>query len=227
LPWDFLGEVINFPLARYWGSMLEVMVASETCRRAAPSQDPLRALARATLEGSPHSAEKLLLELTPPLLRTLRMVMGPHHPDLDDLLQDSIMGFLRALPGFRWECSVAHFARRLAVQRALEARRRSLSTRRTVERASMVPQEEAGRPDDSAMALRLREQLRLLLDELPAPQAEALILRFSLGHTSEEIAELTGIPANTVRSRLRLGIVALRRRIDTDARCRELAEARR
>jgi RNA polymerase sigma factor (sigma-70 family) len=207
--------------------MLEVMVASETRRGVAPSQDRLRGLARATVDGSPHSAEQLLMALTPSLLRTLRMVLGPHLPDLDDLLLDSVIGFLRALPSFRWECSVAHFARRLAVQRALEARRRALSTRRTVERASMVPQEEAGRPDDSAMALRLREQLRLLLDELPAPQAETLILRFMLGHTSEEIAELTGIPANTVRSRLRLGIEALRRRIDTDARCRELAEARR
>jgi RNA polymerase sigma-70 factor, ECF subfamily len=204
---------------------VEATLVNETGRAPVPARDPFDGLVRATLAGSVPAAERLLQGISPSLLRTLRIVMGPDHPDLDDVLQDAILGFLRALPAFRWECTVLHFARRLAVQRALEARRRSISSLRTVERARTLPVEEVARPDEDIAARRLREQLRLLMDELPAAQAETLILRFMLGHTSEEIAELTDAPAGTVRSRLRLGILALRRRIDTDARCRELAES--
>ena len=65
-------------------------------------------------------------------------------------------------------------------------------------------------------AARRRALVRRLLDELPEEQAEALALRVALGWSLKEIAETTGTPLNTVRSRMRLAKEALRRRIGND-----------
>ena len=57
--------------------------------------------------------------------------------------------------------------------------------------------------------------LKTLLDEaltaLPNEQRTAIVLREYQGFTSEEIAEITGVPAATVRSRIFYGFKALRR----------------
>jgi RNA polymerase sigma-70 factor (ECF subfamily) len=52
--------------------------------------------------------------------------------------------------------------------------------------------------------------LRQLLSDLPELQAEVLALHTMLGYTVEETAQVTGAPVNTVRSRLRAALAALR-----------------
>jgi RNA polymerase sigma factor (sigma-70 family) len=49
------------------------------------------------------------------------------------------------------------------------------------------------------------------LARLPAEQRMAILLRECQGFTSEEIAEITGVPAGTVRTRIFHGLRALRR----------------
>ena len=53
--------------------------------------------------------------------------------------------------------------------------------------------------------------MRNLLDDLNESQATVLLLRLMLGHSINEIACITGVPANTVKTRLRLGKNQLRR----------------
>jgi DNA-directed RNA polymerase specialized sigma24 family protein len=53
--------------------------------------------------------------------------------------------------------------------------------------------------------------LRNLLDDLRKEQANALRLRLMLGHSIGEIAGITGVSQNTVKNRLRLGKIQLRR----------------
>jgi DNA-directed RNA polymerase specialized sigma24 family protein len=76
-------------------------------------------------------------------------------------------------------------------------------------------------PLATTVAARRRLLVRQLLDELPDVIAEALASHFILGYTVDEIAAASGVPANTVWSRLRLGKQALRRKLERDA---ELAE---
>jgi RNA polymerase sigma-70 factor (ECF subfamily) len=64
----------------------------------------------------------------------------------------------------------------------------------------------------------------MLLDELPEPQAEALVLRVAWGLSMQEVADATGAPLNTVRSRLRLAKEALARRLEDDPDLREELE---
>jgi RNA polymerase sigma-70 factor (ECF subfamily) len=55
--------------------------------------------------------------------------------------------------------------------------------------------------------------VRELLDELPEEQAEALAMRFMLGSSLEEVAQASGVPVNTVRSRVRLAKDAILKRL--------------
>jgi RNA polymerase sigma-70 factor (ECF subfamily) len=64
--------------------------------------------------------------------------------------------------------------------------------------------------------------LRSLLDELPPVQADTFALRIALGYSMQEVADATGAPINTVRSRVRLAKEALRRRIEEDPTLAEL-----
>ena len=182
--------------------------------------DPLRQLAREAARGQLDAQRTLAAAIGPAILHVLRSVLGAHSPDIEDTLQEALFSFNEALPGFRGECSTLHFACRVTLHTAMNARRRAESRKRHT--PSMAPEqlEELARDDlspaDLLAAARRREALRQLLLELPRAQAEVLALHTMLGYTIEETAETIGIPRNTVRSRLRHALSALRQRIYAD-----------
>jgi len=191
------------------------------------SVDPLAEVARRACAGDSAAARRLLGELGHALLPVLRMLLGPRHPEIEDLLQESLIGVLRGLPSFRWESTVLHYARRVALRRGLEYRRRHRTVEHTLDAVRSSPGPAGGpSPHDEAVAECCRGHLRALLEDLSEVQAEALTMRVVLGYSIDEIAESTGVPANTVRSRLRLAKDALRQRIESDSRFSELAEVR-
>jgi RNA polymerase sigma-70 factor (ECF subfamily) len=140
--------------------------------------------------------------------------MGAHHPEVEDAIQLALIGFIQALPSFRGECDPSLFAARIAVRAAGAVRRRSRARCKRLDPSVEVDALE-GKPTEIA-ASRRRAAFRAVLDDLPEEQAEALALRFMVGWSLAELAEATGAPLNTVRSRLRLGKEALRRRIQSD-----------
>ena len=56
-----------------------------------------------------------------------------------------------------------------------------------------------------------RERLWHLVDGLPAAQRELIRRAYLFGHSHQQIAEDTGLPLGTVKSRIRLGLEKLRR----------------
>lgn len=178
------------------------------------------------MRDEPRTTEAVLRSVAPRLLRVCRGVLGGG-PDAEDAAQESLVALVQALPGFRGESSVETFATRIALRTAWRARqRRTERIRRT------TPMDEVGTGDsagaDSAAASSPAAELRLavwsLLEVLPTPQAEALVMRFVLGCSLQEIAETSNVPLNTVRSRIRLAREALQRRLAHDDRLRSLAE---
>ncbi|WP_308197065.1 MULTISPECIES: RNA polymerase sigma factor [Anaeromyxobacter] len=65
-------------------------------------------------------------------------------------------------------------------------------------------------PDAAADAALLRPRLEAALAALPAEQREVFLLREYAGLRFAEIAEVTGTPENTVKSRMRYALEALR-----------------
>ena len=61
------------------------------------------------------------------------------------------------------------------------------------------------------------ERIREALKELPDEQRELVRKAFYLGLSHSQIAEETGLPLGTVKSRIRLAFTRLRKSIDEDA----------
>jgi RNA polymerase sigma-70 factor (ECF subfamily) len=196
----------------------------------APPADPLKSLVSATIRGDTNAERTLLVTLGPTLLRAVRGVLGGSHPDVEDALQDSMAAVHAALPRFRGECKTLHFACRVAVQTALSARRRASYRHRHT--PSVSPDElselatDERSPAEAQAALARRNALRQLLDELPAVQAEALVLHVVLGYSIDETARATECPRDTVRSRLRTALAALRTRVGADLALFEILDVR-
>ena len=175
------------------------------------------------MAGDEVATRRLLQHISPYVLRVVRAVLGVRHGDTEDVVQDVLVSFLRALPDFRGEASVTTFVSSIAFRRAAETKRRVRDVNRWLNEFQELSQMNAAGPkppSEEALNNLRRALLTQLLTELSKPQAEALVLRLVCGFSIEQIAEATAFPANTVRSRLRLGKDALRARIDGDPRLR-------
>jgi RNA polymerase sigma-70 factor, ECF subfamily len=64
--------------------------------------------------------------------------------------------------------------------------------------------------DDLVGVRQQRELVRTALTTLPPPQREALELAYFGGLTQQEIAQKTGQPLGTIKTRMRLGLQKLR-----------------
>ncbi len=79
------------------------------------------------------------------------------------------------------------------------------------ERAEREP--DPSTPDHELSEFEQRRQLQLALEELPPEQREAVLLRLDRELGLEEIAEITGVGRETVKSRLRYAMDKLRARL--------------
>jgi RNA polymerase sigma-70 factor, ECF subfamily len=186
--------------------------------------DVMALLAVQAQSGDRLATERLVRAIGPKVLDVVRAVVGPGHPDLDDLVQEALVAVVRALPAFEGRSSVAHYAARIAVRIAIAGRRRASARRWETESAArrLAVDTTGKRPFSSLLRERRRILVRQLLDELPEPQSEALALRICMGLPMEEVAAITAVPLNTVYSRLRLAKAALRSRIASDPVLRDM-----
>lgn len=189
------------------------------------SDDPGLVLARAAIRQEPVALRQVLEQVSPTLLRVVRRILGAHHPAVEDVLQESLVAFVRALGAYRAESSLRTYGSRIAVRTALaysrQAReRRAWDAEHETSEQSVLPPSSS--PEEAVQAERRRQALRALLGELPEEQAETFALRIVLGYSIEEVAAATGVPANTVRSRIRRAREVLKARLDADPRLSSL-----
>ena len=128
-----------------------------------------------------------------------------------DVVQEVFLAIWRGAAnydGSRGSLSTWLFA--LTHHKAVDAVRRSQrhSGRRAPEEALTTEADPAPAVDDQAVAAVRRDQVRAALAELPEPQRKALMLAYFGGLSQSEIAQLTGIPLGTVKTRT---LAALRR----------------
>ncbi len=182
-------------------------------------------LADKAIAGDAAAISQVLKALAPSIARAARSLLGAQHPDVDDVVQQSLIGLVQSLPQFRGECSLPHFASRIVTRAALAARWRANLRNERYDGANDPDDHESPPSQHEAVeAERRRESVRSLLDTLPREQAETLAYRVVLGFSLEEVAQATGVPLNTVRSRVRLAKTALRRRIEADPHLSALLE---
>src|SRR5439155_3310260 len=129
-------------------------------------------------EGDTSATARLLCIVAPGMMRVVRGVMGPYSSDVDDAVQQALVGLIQALPAFRGDCPPAGYACRIAFRAALAMRRRSHEARLRHDReadADMLPDSHS--PSAISDARRRTQIVRKMLDAIPAEQAEALAMR--------------------------------------------------
>jgi len=155
----------------------------------------------------PANVERVLRAYEP----ALRRLVASYERDAalaEDLLQEILLALVRALPGFRQDCSERTFVYRVAHNRALThlaARRAPLDE---IDRAAHVP-DPAPWPEEAAAAGQRREALLTALRSLPLRHRQVLGMALE-GLSTAEVAGVLGITENNVGVRLNRARAALR-----------------
>lgn len=137
--------------------------------------------------------------------------------DPDDLVAEAWLHVARGIHSFEgdaaafrsWVFVVGHH--RLIDERRRRRRKpHDLVEQPVIERAT-TPEASA---EDQALEVLSEEQVRAILDRLPAAQREVLLLRFIGDFTVTEIAGIIGKRPGAVQALLRRGLNRLRRMLD-------------
>jgi RNA polymerase sigma-70 factor (ECF subfamily) len=138
-----------------------------------------------------------------------------------DVVQDVFLGLWRD-PG-RFDSRrgpIGHYLRMVARSRALDMWREAQVAGRANDRMRVLAEADEGpleeRPVAAAECHVRYAIVRRALMRLPDVQREAIVLTYWGGLTAEQIAESSGTPLGTVKSRIRLGVLKLREQCTPD-----------
>jgi len=129
--------------------------------------------------------------------------------EAEDVAQDVFISAWKSLPGFRGVSAFSTWLYRITVNHTINrVKRRRITKELTDETLRHVL--DSGvfmrqNPAAAADELDVEKRLAALLNRLDADRRMAVILREIEGLSYEEIAEATGVPIGTVRSRLARG----------------------
>jgi RNA polymerase sigma factor (sigma-70 family) len=179
---------------------------------AEPSDGEL--LERFTIERDPSALEALVRRHERMVMNVCRRLLGPG-ADADDCFQATFFVFARKARSIRKRDSVASWLHGVAhrLSRQLLGK---MSTRQRCEAKLRSSAENLAMKDDPVDMASMRELGVILDDELrrlPAVCRAALIACHLEGLSSSEAAERLGVPASTLKSRLRRGRELLRQRL--------------
>jgi RNA polymerase sigma-70 factor (ECF subfamily) len=165
--------------------------------------------------GDARAFEVLVRRHRTPLFSFLLRLTGDR-ARAEDLCQETLLKVVRAAEGWapraRFQTWLYAIARNQAVD---EARRQAFRRAEPLDapgRPEAASEDPA--PDRAADGALLRPRLEAALAALPEEQREVFLLREYAGLRFHEIAEVTGTPENTVKSRMRYALEALRARLE-------------
>ncbi|NVB39661.1 RNA polymerase sigma factor [Pseudenhygromyxa sp. WMMC2535] len=176
------------------------------------------ALARAVAEGDARACETYARRLLPTVRRVSRGLLR-RSDDANDAAQVSLIELLRSASNYAGRGPLEGWARRIATRSTLRWMNKQKRTQeRQLAQAQVADLEAHARGSELRTELldRLPRPLEDYLRQLSEPQRVAVLLRFAMGHTIPEIAELTSTPVPTVKSRIKKGQEELSRLVRRD-----------
>lgn len=201
------------------GPGLEPRLAS-LMTRPAPASSPA-VLAPLDLErmrragaGDPAAQAWLMTHVIARVRRIARTFLRSS-ADADDAAQLALLTILESASTYRGEAAVEAWARRIAVRTILRYVKQQRRDGAPVAPESAID-EEVVLPPHQPPFEALPRDAREYLDALPEAQRTVILLHHALDYSIEEIAGMTEVSPDTVKSRLRLGIGALRKQVRQD-----------
>jgi RNA polymerase sigma-70 factor (ECF subfamily) len=180
--------------------------------------DPLmgdeKALIRAVLDGDRGAARSLYDQHVRRVFQVAYRLLGDRD-QAEEATQDTFVKAFTRLDSFRGESSLGTWLHAIAVSMALTAlrkKKRRLLREADLDDASTLTASRAeGDPD-------LRDRLRQAIDALPEKFKVQVVLHDIEGFTHGEIAQMTGVPEGTCKTRLMGGRAKLREALAAFAR---------
>ncbi len=179
-----------------------------------PDHDSDEALMLAYVAGDARAFERLYVRYRQPLFRYL--LRHTRHRELaDDLFQEAWSRLIDARQRYEVRARFQTFLYTIAHHVFIDHCRRSAA--RPAISATQTDGSQLDSEDpvdgDPAQVLRhdeLQRRLRIALDVLPLEQRDAFLLHEEAGLSLEQIAAVTGVGRETVKSRLRYAVHKLR-----------------
>lgn len=175
-----------------------------------PDREALADLLEA-VAGGDRAAFAALFQRFAPRIKSYMMRLGADSGTADELTQETMLiAWRRAATFDRRQSSVGTWLFTIARNKRIDAIRRE-------RRPDFDPNDPALTPEppeaaDAALdATEREERVRSAMRRLPREQVELLRLAFYDGLSHRDIAERTGLPLGTVKSRLRLAFGRMRR----------------
>lgn len=182
--------------------------------------DGPRNLAARARAGDREAVNALLERHLNTVYRFVAVKVGPEHPEVDDIVQETLLGAARTIGGLRGETDAQVAGWLLSIARHkvadhLRSRYRhpheSLQAETAAELVDPKP-----RVDEVVAERDRNERLREALRGLTSEQEEVLILRFILGFGINEVAEITRRPPGAVKSMQHRALASLQQKLDPE-----------
>lgn len=170
-------------------------------------------------QGDEQAFGELVRRYRTELLRFLIRFMGSRAP-AEDVFQDTFLQIHQSLDTFDVEKRLKPWLFTIAANKARDALRRN-KRRQTVALSAPVSNSDGDTtsfvdlmagdlpgPEDVAQHAELRQQVRLMVDQLPDHLREILVLAYFQQLAYKEIAEHLSIPLGTVKSRLHSAVAS-------------------
>lgn len=180
------------------------------------SQKELSQLVLAVAQNRDKAAFAALFDHFAPRLQAYLIRMGSDSGSAEEIIQDVMTTLWTKADLFDPDkSSIATWLYRIARNRRIDGLRRNRVEYYDPLDAPEIADET---PDaDRKIDLEFREdKIRSSLKELPAEQLELVRFAFFEGLSHSEIADKTGLPLGTVKSRIRLAFTKLRRTLESE-----------
>jgi RNA polymerase sigma-70 factor (ECF subfamily) len=163
-------------------------------------------LMRQCREGDAAAFEALVRRWEGKVARMLAGMAG--RSDIDDLAQEVFVRVLLAKDRYRPEAAFSTWLYRIVLNVARDAGRKN---RRRPERLESVQPADGSQPPAAALAHEeVVAKVNRAMDHLPDELRDVVMMKHYGDLTFAEIAEVTGDPASTVKSRMQAALVQLR-----------------
>lgn len=176
---------------------------------------PLPAAGPVPAAASRHAVTLLFRERHAELVRLAVLLLGSR-PAAEDVVQD-VFTRLCTRDYLAAGGNPLAYVRTAVVNGCRSALRRTSAAGRAGERQTLLAPVAAGSAEDEVLLAEDRRQVIAALQALPARRREVLVLRYWLGLTDTEIAEVLGISRATVSSTAARALAALSRRLGEES----------
>lgn len=178
------------------------------------AHDSLAARAKSGDRGALNALLELHLNT---VHRFISVSVGPENPDVDDIVQETLIGAVGSVRGLRGENKAQVTAWLLSIARhklADHLRARYRQAHESLQAGGGDQHADPARLVDEVVVERDRaERVRQALALLTPEQEEVLVLRFILGFDINEVAEITRRPAGAVKSMQHRALASLQQKL--------------